>query len=101
MRQPKIHAIKVWSVFYEAIKNGSKTFEIRKNDRGYLPGDYLQLMEYDNRKQSLTGAEMFKEVPYIIYGPDWGLPADMCVMSIREPDGNWYSQLLNSEPAHD
>ena len=37
----KIHHLKIEEKYLNAIKNGSKTFEIRYNDRGYQVGDIL------------------------------------------------------------
>lgn len=41
-----IHELKVWPEFYERIIDGSKTFEVRKDDRGYQAGDVLRLREW-------------------------------------------------------
>lgn len=35
----KTHRLKVFIKYADAIMNGTKTFEIRKNDRGYEVGD--------------------------------------------------------------
>ena len=40
------HTLKIEPQYLEAIKDGSKTFEIRKNDRDYKVGDILALHEY-------------------------------------------------------
>ena len=39
--------LKVHRQYYERIIAGSKTFEIRYNDRGYQRGDVVHLQEYD------------------------------------------------------
>jgi Domain of unknown function (DUF3850) len=31
----KAHEVKSWPEFFELVYNGTKTFELRKNDRGY------------------------------------------------------------------
>lgn len=41
------HELKIWPQYYCRVADGSKTFEIRKNDRGYQPGDEVVLREYD------------------------------------------------------
>ena len=41
------HKIKIAPVFFEAILLGEKTFEIRRDDRGYQKGDEVVLMEFD------------------------------------------------------
>lgn len=40
-----IHQLKIESQFFERIVNGTKTFEVRKNDRDFHNGDYLGLNE--------------------------------------------------------
>lgn len=41
------HILKVAAPYFDAIVDGSKTFEVRKNDRGFQKGDTLTLWEYD------------------------------------------------------
>lgn len=41
-----IHELKTWPRFFEAIKTGRKTFEVRKDDRGFMPGHTLKLREW-------------------------------------------------------
>jgi hypothetical protein len=45
---------------------GAKTFEIRKNDRNFNPGDILRLKEYDPATESYTGREVSVIVSYIL-----------------------------------
>lgn len=41
------HKLKIWPQYYCRVANGTKTFEVRNNDRGFQPGDTVELMEYD------------------------------------------------------
>lgn len=41
-----VHEVKCWPEFFNALVNGNKTFEVRKNDRPYRVGDYLAINEY-------------------------------------------------------
>lgn len=41
----KVHALKCESRYFLAVQSGEKTFEIRKNDRGFEVGDHLVLTE--------------------------------------------------------
>lgn len=41
------HELKIWPQYYNRVKDGSKTFEIRENDRGFQQGDSVLLREYD------------------------------------------------------
>lgn len=40
------HNLKCWPEFFDAIKRGDKTFELRRNDRGYQRGDVLVLRKF-------------------------------------------------------
>jgi hypothetical protein len=40
------HELKIWPQYYCRVKDGSKTFEVRTNDRGYQPGDTVILKEW-------------------------------------------------------
>jgi ASC-1-like (ASCH) protein len=40
------HELKIWPVFFERIADGTKTFEVRKNDRHFQCGDEVYLKEY-------------------------------------------------------
>jgi len=41
------HELKIRPQFYEYVVSGRKTFEYRKNDRGFQPGDIVVLREWD------------------------------------------------------
>lgn len=40
------HELKVVPPYFDALVSGSKTFEVRKNDRAYQRGDVLRLREW-------------------------------------------------------
>lgn len=42
-----VHELKIWPQYYSRVANGSKTFEIRNNDRDYQSGDKVILREWD------------------------------------------------------
>lgn len=43
----KVHQLKTWPMYFTALRQGSKTFELRENDRQFKVGDTLQLREFD------------------------------------------------------
>lgn len=47
-RPPVEHELKTWAAMFNAIVSGSKTFELRFNDRDFRVGDILVLRDYDN-----------------------------------------------------
>lgn len=58
-----VHELKIEAEYFEAVELGWKTFEIRKNDRGFEVGDILILQEYENGQY--TGEKIEKEVTYM------------------------------------
>ena len=41
------HDLKIWPQFYCRVADGSKTFELRNNDRAFQSGDTIVLREWD------------------------------------------------------
>lgn len=67
----KTHELKVWPEFFEALADGSKPFEVRRDDRGYEVGDWLHLREWikpsrDEIDGTYTGREVHRQVTYIL-----------------------------------
>jgi hypothetical protein len=60
-----VHDLKCWPEPYDALASGLKTFEIRKNDRGYKVGHYLRLNRWDPKTESYTGPFHIVRVTYI------------------------------------
>jgi hypothetical protein len=83
----KIHPLKTWPRFYQAVADGSKTFEVRKNDRDFQVGDVLELKEWDHATERYTGREMAKVVTYVLHGGAFGIDSDFCVLSLRNRAG--------------
>ena len=76
----KTHNLKTLPPFFKAVKDGAKTFEIRKNDRNFQFGDTLVLKEYDEK---YTGKEIKARVIYILNGGQFGLDKDYVIMSLK------------------
>lgn len=83
------HELKCWPEFYDAVASGVKTFEIRKNDRGYQVGDTLLLHRYDPQKQEYTGESITRTVTYILpleTAPGVSIENGTVVMGLQLPD---------------
>ena len=55
----KIHELKIKPVYFEAVKEGIKTFELRKDDRNFKVGDILLLREWEHK---YSGRKIKKKV---------------------------------------
>lgn len=76
----KVHQIRIGTSFFDDVCNGKKSFELRKNDRGYEQGDILEMMEFTNGRY--TGRSVKVLVTYIL--EDFaGLKEDYCIMAIK------------------
>lgn len=80
-----IHSVKCDYKHFEALNNGTKTFEVRKNDRLYEVGDYLAVNEFVPDEQRdpyapdiglrrtsggyYTGACLMYKITYILNDP--------------------------------
>lgn len=76
---PKQHELKTWPVYFEAVLDGSKTFELRKDDRGFLVGDSLILREWVPANGQYTGRSLTVEVTYKASGV-FGLEPGYCAL---------------------
>ena len=62
----RVLTLKVWSRFFDALCDKDKTFEVRRDDRGYKIGDVLHLCEYDPQTESYSGYACYRVVTYVL-----------------------------------
>lgn len=80
-----IHQLKTWPEYFQAIADGKKTFEVRKDDRGFQVNDFLHLQEWDPLKGEYTGREIFKMVTYLLPSRDMpGIEHGYVAMSLGD-----------------
>lgn len=81
------HEIKILESFADAVLRGDKNFEVRKNDRGYQRGDFVQFVPiYDSDKLPITSHPLCKKkyiITYVLSG--WGIEEGYVVFGIAEP----------------
>lgn len=86
-RVPKrTHDLKTWPEPFRAIVRRQKTHEVRRADRDFQVGDVLHLLKWDPQRDLYPGGSTDVRVTYISAPGTWGLPADLCVMSIERID---------------
>lgn len=76
----KIHELKIKPVYFEAIKEGIKTFELRKDDRNFKVGDILLLREWEHK---YSGRKIKKKVIYILKEIE-GIEIGYCILALGE-----------------
>ena len=87
-REPLVHDLKTWPKYFKHLLDGSKTFEVRKNDRSFRAGDSLRLREWepnpfpDDQSGHYTGREITVLVTYVLRTGKFKLP-DHVIMGIR------------------
>lgn len=64
----KTHDLKSWPEFFNPILDGTKNFELRKDDRHFMVGDTLRLREWEPNTGKYTGREVKKLVAYVLEG---------------------------------
>ena len=62
MKKVKCHNVKLLPEYFSAVKNRTKKFEIRFDDRGYEDGDFIVMHEFDD---GYTGRVIQKRIGFI------------------------------------
>ena len=76
----KIHDLKIKIEYFNAISSGKKTFELRKNDRGFEIGDLIQFHILNK-----TPVRDLYVITYILKDvPEYGLDKDYCILGIKK-----------------
>lgn len=63
----RVHQLKSWSGYFEAMFRGEKPFEVRKADREFRAGDFLMLMEWAEKPPSFLGRSLVRRVLEVWY----------------------------------
>lgn len=77
--KPKTHYLKLSTTYYDDIITRKKTFELRKNDRGYKVGDVLEMHEF--AKGRATGNVIRCTIKYMLEDYE-GLQDGYCILGI-------------------
>lgn len=94
------HELKVLPQFYAALDDGSKTFEVRRDDRGFEVGDTLRLREWSPERGFHRELHMDWEtrtITYVLRGEEaerFGVQHGFCVLGLSPA---WELALCESE----
>lgn len=61
-----IHKLKIWTSFADRVLDGTKTFEVRRNDRGFQKGDTIVFEVMDNDGMRLNSSHELNGKEYTI-----------------------------------
>ena len=77
------HTLKCFTDRYIHIASGRCTADIRRDDRGFMVGDYIEYQEgaYHQGRFCLTGNTVLVEITYI---DPWSLPTGFINLSIKK-----------------
>ena len=97
------HELKTDPKVFEAVFTGAKTYEIRKDDRGFSVGDVLILKETTHSGAEMkagaplvyTGRSVLVSVSHILRGPIYGLEDGWVLLSFSR------RQIIGNELDHD
>lgn len=77
-----IHDLKTWPVYFRALLDGTKTFELRINDRNFALGDTLHCREYEPVRGEYTDRSCCFKITYVLNGGQMGLLPTWVIMGL-------------------
>lgn len=77
-RKAMNHFVKCWPDHFEKIFDGTKPFELRKNDRDYRVGDQVIIQEWIPETETYTSRVVVWQIAYLIEDPNWLQPGYCC-----------------------
>lgn len=80
----RIHRLKTWTPFFDQVRCGRKSFEVRKDDRAYEEGDYLVLDEWSPSAGYTKAKPIVRSVVYLLRGGQFGVAEGYVVMGLDE-----------------
>jgi hypothetical protein len=84
-----VYELKTETYYFEEVKAGRKTFEIRKLDRDYKEGDFLMLRKYSKMKKEYSGPFVIVQITFLMHGGIYGLKQGYVGLGIKvcNPEG--------------
>lgn len=80
----KVHTLKTEAPYFRHVRCDAKPFEVRRDDRGFQPGDLLVLAEWED---GYTGLDVARVVTYVLRdAEDHGVQEGYVVLGLRRPN---------------
>lgn len=76
---PAMHELKIAPEYFRQQADGTKTFELRFDDRGFQIGDLILLREYAH--PHYTGRQLTRKIVGLLRGPVLGLASGWVILS--------------------
>jgi hypothetical protein len=87
------HVLKTWGRYWDRVASGEKTFEVRRDDRGFQKGDILILRRTDDEPPyyytpgsdgRFSTRDLRKRVSWILTGGQFGIEPGHVVMALTD-----------------
>jgi hypothetical protein len=93
----RIHELKTWPQFFDAIIDGTKSFELRRDDRGFEVGDALLLRECD-QLGNYSGRAVSRLVVYKLNAASFsGIEEGYCILGLSVLPQYAVEEIYNSK----
>lgn len=80
------HELKTWPTYFDAVERGEKTFEVRRDDRGFQKGDTLRLRRWNTSWQGYDShPPIEREISYVLTGGQFGIEPGFVVLGLQPP----------------
>lgn len=92
-----VHEKKILHQYFEPLQNGTKRFELRKEDEvPYQVGDEIILREW-NEEEGYTGHQTHRMITYVLRDcPEYGLKEGYVILGLS--DGSWHPETREEKP---
>lgn len=90
-----VHDLKCMSQYFDALKSGAKTFELRRNDRDYQVGDVLRLRKWggEMRHRYWDEEPLYFIVTYMLWQCGFGLKKGYVILGIAPTHATLHPRL--------